>query len=78
MPSPIELTVSDLRRELPTVLHRVLLLGESFVVLKNGKQFAVLSPIEEGGNTKEALNELVGDSDELIPAEDVLGAVGVT
>jgi prevent-host-death family protein len=47
--SESEVTVSDLREDLPNLLARVALLGESFRIMKHGKPYAVLTPIPDTG-----------------------------
>jgi antitoxin (DNA-binding transcriptional repressor) of toxin-antitoxin stability system len=47
IPDGAELTVSELRANLPTILHRTLVHGESFLILKHGHPFARLSPLTE-------------------------------
>lgn len=77
MPEPKKVSVSKLRKELPDILHRIHLLGESFVVVKNGRTFAVLSPVREGGAI-EKTQEIESDSGEVIPADDVFSASPVS
>lgn len=43
-----EISVSTLRDELPSLLARVQLLGESFAIMKHGKVAAVIRPIDGG------------------------------
>lgn len=40
-----EISVSTLRDELPNILSRVALLGESFAIIKHGKKYAVIRPV---------------------------------
>lgn len=40
------ITVTDLRQQMDTLLHRVRLRGESFLITKSGKEVAVLLPIK--------------------------------
>ena len=48
-----EITVSELREKLPELLARVALLNTSYTIVKHGKKFAVLRPIQGGGSTKD-------------------------
>lgn len=54
----IEISVSTLREDLPNLLARVQLLGESFAIMKHGKKTAVIRPVEGGDDvTGTATNE---------------------
>jgi antitoxin (DNA-binding transcriptional repressor) of toxin-antitoxin stability system len=44
-----EISVSTLRDELPQLLSRIAILGESYTIVKHGKKFAVIRPYEDGG-----------------------------
>jgi antitoxin (DNA-binding transcriptional repressor) of toxin-antitoxin stability system len=71
---PEEISLSKLRRDLPEIVSRMQVLGESFRVMKNGRQFALLTPINDGGKKIRAVRKkLASDPDKLLPAEDVLG-----
>ena len=68
-------TVSELRRDLPKVLHRVIAQGESFLVMKNGMPFAVLSPVTDPEVNRildEKLNDGVGAA---VPVDSVVEGV---
>ncbi|MEK7140547.1 MAG: hypothetical protein AAB815_02060 [Patescibacteria group bacterium] len=41
------ITVSELRSNLPLILHKVLLLKETFVITKHGQPFSQLGPVPE-------------------------------
>jgi prevent-host-death family protein len=43
-----EITLSELRSDLPNILWKVNLLGESFVVTKNGKKAFIIQPVSDG------------------------------
>jgi antitoxin (DNA-binding transcriptional repressor) of toxin-antitoxin stability system len=43
-----EISVSELREDLPSLLARVQLLGESFAIMKHGKRTAIIRPLEGG------------------------------
>ena len=45
MKSVGEISVSTLRDELPNILSRIALLGETFTIMKHGKPYAVISPV---------------------------------
>lgn len=47
MSKPNVVTVSQLRADLPNILHRVVSKRESFTVTKNGLPWAILSPITD-------------------------------
>lgn len=41
-----EISVTELRKDLPMILQRVALLKESFIVVKHGKKFCIIKPVE--------------------------------
>lgn len=73
MPGPKEITVSDLRRDLPAILHRVVALNESFVLLKNGQPFARIAPIDDEEVRTRMRSKLREGLHDLVDAEEVLG-----
>jgi antitoxin (DNA-binding transcriptional repressor) of toxin-antitoxin stability system len=43
-PEPTVITVSEFRAQLPTLLSRVQLLNEKFMITVHGKPFAIMGP----------------------------------
>ena len=47
MSKPKEISVSKFRSDLPDILYKVLLQGESYVVVKHGRKFARVCPVSD-------------------------------
>ncbi len=73
-----ELSVSDLRSQLPSVLHRALAFGESFLILKHGQPFAVLSPLTDKEEIERVRAKLSSEGADREPVDDVLDAESIT
>ena len=43
---PKQITLSELRKDLPMILAKVELLGEKYVVTKNGKKVFIIEPVK--------------------------------
>jgi antitoxin (DNA-binding transcriptional repressor) of toxin-antitoxin stability system len=72
---PEEISITELRRDFPTIVSRMQVLGVSYRIMKNGRQFALLSPLNDGGTRVEAARKQLRDRpDELVPGEEVMGA----
>lgn len=78
MANPKELTVSQLRANLPRILHRTLLLRESFLIVKHGQPFAVLSPLTDEEDIERVRAKLTQEGEDRIEASEVLDAQQVT
>ena len=72
------ITVSELRREMSSILHRVVLLGETYQIEKNGRVYATLSRPDDRGDSDHNPQDRATGSGDLIRAEEVLAEEKIT
>ncbi len=66
------LTVSEFRKQLPRILHRVIAEKETFTITSHGLPYAVLKPITDPAEN-ERIEQLVSDGlKTAVPASQVL------
>lgn len=77
MAKPDEVTVSELRANLPDLLYRTLAFGQTFRITKHGQPFAVLAPVADGDEAARMKASIDEVQDSLVDADAVLDDVPV-